>query len=124
MLKTQAAQRNGNLRCDVLAGRTAAAVVLPQGGGPATVAGLPVAIGSLYRLHPDGYLRGYRIIAFVSVSSTTTLAILAGTCWSGGCRTATLQTIPATGHATALVGAVPSGAVFAPGLSPTSLFAG
>jgi len=44
----------------------------------ATVAGLPVAVG-LYTPHPDDPLRAARHVAVLSVSSTTTLAILAGT---------------------------------------------
>ncbi len=59
-----AAAASGALRLDVVAGLTAAAVVLPKAMAYASVAGLPVAVG-LYTV--------------LSVSSTTTLAILAGT---------------------------------------------
>ena len=67
------------LRFDVVAGLTAAAVVLPKAMAYATVAGLARRRRPLYRLHPDGRLRPARLIGVLSVSSTTTLAILAGT---------------------------------------------
>ncbi|MDR7036039.1 high affinity sulfate transporter 1 [Methylobacterium sp. BE186] len=73
--------RNGapaELRFDVPAGLTAAAVVLPKAMAYATVAGLPVAVGLYTAFVPAviyGLLGSLRVL---SVSSTTTLAILTG----------------------------------------------
>ena len=67
------------LRLDVVAGLTAAAVVLPKAMAYATVAGLPVAVGLYTAFVPMliyALLGSSRVL---SVSSTTTLAILAGT---------------------------------------------
>ena len=65
-----------NRRYDVVAGITAAAVVLPKAMAYATVAGLPVAVGLYTAFIPMiayGLLGSSRVL---SVSSTTTLAIL------------------------------------------------
>ena len=67
------------LRFDIIAGLTAAAVVLPKAMAYATVAGLPVAVGLYTAFTPMilyALLGSSRVL---SVSSTTTLAILAGT---------------------------------------------
>src|SRR6187455_3701430 len=67
------------LRFDVVAGLTAAAVVLPKAMAYAAVAGLPVAVGLYTAFVPMivyALLGSSRVL---SVSSTTTLAILAGT---------------------------------------------
>ena len=67
------------LRFDIVAGLTAAAVVLPKAMAYATVAGLPVAVGLYTAFVP---LIIYALLGtsrVLSVSSTTTLAILAGT---------------------------------------------
>jgi sulfate permease, SulP family len=67
------------LRFDVVAGLTAAAVALPKAMAYATVAGLPVAAGLYTAFIPMityALLGSSRVL---SVSSTTTLAILAGT---------------------------------------------
>ena len=67
------------LRFDVVAGLTAAAVVLPKAMAYATVAGLPVAVGLYTAFVPMivyALLGSSRVL---SVSSTTTLAILTGT---------------------------------------------
>lgn len=67
------------LRFDMIAGLTAAAVVLPKAMAYATVAGLPVAVGLYTAFTPMilyALLGSSRVL---SVSSTTTLAILAGT---------------------------------------------
>src|SRR5512139_1005138 len=69
----------GLLKFDVVAGLTAAAVVLPKAMAYATVAGLPVAVGLYTAFIPMliyALLGSSRVL---SVSSTTTLAILAGT---------------------------------------------
>jgi high affinity sulfate transporter 1 len=66
-------------RYDLIAGLTAAAVVLPKAMAYATVAGLPVAVGLYTAFIPMlvyALLGSSRVL---SVSSTTTLAILAGT---------------------------------------------
>ncbi|HET9223708.1 MAG TPA: SulP family inorganic anion transporter, partial [Roseiflexaceae bacterium] len=67
------------LRFDIIAGLTAAAVVLPKAMAYATVAGLPVAVGLYTAFTPMilyALLGSSRVL---SVSSTTTLAILTGT---------------------------------------------
>jgi SulP family sulfate permease len=67
------------LRFDAVAGLTAAAVVLPKAMAYATVAGLPVAVGLYTAFIPMiiyALLGSSRVL---SVSSTATLAILAGT---------------------------------------------
>ncbi|HEY5819040.1 MAG TPA: SulP family inorganic anion transporter [Mesorhizobium sp.] len=66
------------LRFDIVAGLTAAAVVLPKAMAYATVAGLPVSVGLYTAFVPMivyALLGSSRVL---SVSSTTTLAILAG----------------------------------------------
>lgn len=67
------------IRFDVIAGLTAAAVILPKAMAYATVAGLPVAVGLYTAFIPMliyALLGSSRVL---SVSSTTTLGILAGT---------------------------------------------
>ena len=67
------------LRFDVVAGLIAAAIVVPKAMAYATVAGLPVAVGLYTAFVPMivyALLGSSRVL---SVSSTTTLAILAGT---------------------------------------------
>lgn len=68
-----------NLRFDAVAGLTAAAVVLPKAMAYATVAGLPVAVGLYTALVPMAVYALLGSSRVLSVSSTTTLAILAGT---------------------------------------------
>lgn len=67
------------LRFDVVAGLTAAAVVLPKAMAYATVAGLPVAVGLYTAFIPMVVYALLGSSHVLSVSSTTTLAILAGT---------------------------------------------
>jgi high affinity sulfate transporter 1 len=67
------------LRLDVVAGLTAAAVVLPKAMAYATVAGLPVAVGLYTAFIPMVIYAVLGTSRVLSVSSTTTLAILAGT---------------------------------------------
>lgn len=67
------------LRLDIVAGLTAAAVVLPKAMAYATVAGLPVAVGLYTCFLPMiiyALLGSSRVL---SVSSTTTIGILTGT---------------------------------------------
>ena len=66
------------LRFDIVAGLTAAAVVLPKAMAYATVAGLPVAVGLYTAFVP---MIAYALLGssrVLSVSSTATLAILTG----------------------------------------------
>ncbi len=66
------------LRSDLVAGLTAAAVVLPKGMAYATVAGLPVAVGLYTAFVPMIVYALLGSSAVLSVSSTTTLGILTG----------------------------------------------
>jgi high affinity sulfate transporter 1 len=68
-----------DLRFDIIAGLTAAAVVLPKAMAYATVAGLPVAVGLYTAFIPMVIYALLGTSRVLSVSSTTTLAILAGT---------------------------------------------
>jgi len=67
------------LRPDIVAGLTAAAVVLPKAMAYATVAGLPVAVGLYTAFIPMIIYAMLGSSRVLSVSSTTTLAILAAT---------------------------------------------
>jgi sulfate permease, SulP family len=67
------------LRFDVIAGLTAAAVVLPKAMAYATVAGLPIAVGLYTAFIPMVIYALLGSSRVLSVSSTTTLGILAGT---------------------------------------------
>src|SRR5215470_3264219 len=69
----------GGLRFDLVAGLTAAAVVLPKAMAYATVAGLPVAVGLYTAFIPMAIYALLGTSRALSVSSTTTLAILTGT---------------------------------------------
>jgi sulfate permease, SulP family len=66
-------------RLDVVAGLTASAVVLPKAMAYATVAGLPVSVGLYTAFVPMIVYALLGTSRVLSVSSTTTLAILAGT---------------------------------------------
>jgi len=66
------------LRLDVVAGLTAAAVVLPKAMAYATVAGLPVAVGLYTAFIPMVVYALLGSSRVLSVSSTATLAILTG----------------------------------------------
>ena len=67
------------LRFDIIAGLTAAAVVLPKAMAYATVAGLPVSVGLYTAFVPMVVYALLGTSRVLSVSSTTTLAILTGT---------------------------------------------
>ena len=67
------------LRLDIVAGLTAAAVVLPKAMAYATVAGLPVEVGLYTAFIPMIIYALLGSSKVLSVSSTTTLGILAGT---------------------------------------------
>jgi SulP family sulfate permease len=90
-----AGYRKDWLRPDVLAGLTAAAVVIPKAMAYATVAGLPVEIGLYTVFVPMLVYAVLGASSVLSVSTTTTLAILTGADLSGAAS---------TGDAGALVG--------------------
>src|SRR6478735_6074407 len=70
---------DGRVRLDLIAGLTAAAVVLPKAMAYATVAGLPVSVGLYTALLPMVVYAVLGTSRVLSVSSTTTIAILTGT---------------------------------------------
>lgn len=70
---------NAEFRFDVIAGLTAAAVILPKAMAYATVAGLPVAVGLYTAFIPMLIYALLGTSRILSVSSTTTLGILAAT---------------------------------------------
>ena len=67
------------LRLDVVAGLTAAAVVIPKAMAYATIAGLPVQVGLYTALVPTVIYALLGTSRVLSVSTTTTIAILVGT---------------------------------------------
>lgn len=69
---------SGTLRFDLVAGLIAATVVLPKAMAYATVAGLPVEVGLYTALVPMAVYAGLGRSRVLSVSTTTTLAILTG----------------------------------------------
>src|SRR3954454_25255098 len=64
------------LRLDVVAGLTAAAVVIPKAMAYATIAGLPVAVGLYTAFVPMAIYAVLGTSRSLSVSTTTTIAIL------------------------------------------------
>jgi sulfate permease, SulP family len=78
-LTDAAATSSPALRFDLIAGLTAAAVVLPKAMAYATVAGLPVSVGLYTAFIPMIVYALLGTSRVLSVSSTTTLAILTGT---------------------------------------------
>ena len=68
-----------SLRLDLVAGLIAATVVLPKAMAYATVAGLPVEVGLYTALLPMVVYAGLGRSRVLSVSTTTTIAILTGT---------------------------------------------
>jgi SulP family sulfate permease len=76
--KTSAPEASA-MRLDIVAGLTAAAVVLPKAMAYATVAGLPVAVGLYTAFVPMVIYALLGSSRVLSVSSTATLAILVGT---------------------------------------------
>ena len=74
-----AGSSTGGLRLDIVAGLTAAAVVLPKAMAYATVAGLPVAVGLYTAFVPMLIYALLGTSRVLSVSSTATLAILTAT---------------------------------------------
>jgi high affinity sulfate transporter 1 len=99
------------LRADVVAGLTAAAVVVPKAMAYATVAGLPVQVGLYTAMIPMAIYAMLGTSRPLSVSTTTTLAILVGTelqPFASGDAIASLLGVDAT--LTLLVGAILVGA--------------
>src|SRR5271156_1934903 len=70
-------QRNW-LRPDILAGLTTAAVVIPKAMAYATIAGLPVQVGLYTALVPMAIYAVMGSSRVLSVSTTTTIAVLTG----------------------------------------------
>ena len=68
----------GRLRADVVAGLTAAAIVIPKAMAYATIAGLPVEIGLYTAFVPMLVYAVLGTSRVLSVSTTTTIAILTG----------------------------------------------
>ena len=66
------------LRSDVIAGLTTAAVVIPKAMAYATVAGLPLAVGLYTAFIPMMIYAVLGSSRVLSVSTTTTIAILTG----------------------------------------------
>src|SRR5262250_1885449 len=104
---TTTGTRSGAIRADLIAGLTAAAVVLPKAMAYATVAGLPVAVGLYTAFIPMLIYALLGSSRALSVSTTTTLAILAGTQLGIAVPDGDpAKLITATATLTALVGAV------------------
>ena len=104
---TSSALAGGTIRADLIAGLTAAAVVLPKAMAYATVAGLPVAVGLYTAFIPMLIYALLGSSRALSVSSTTTLAILAGTELGVAVPDGDpAKLVAATATLTALVGAV------------------
>jgi high affinity sulfate transporter 1 len=83
MLDWAFAYRREWLSSDILAGLVTAAVVIPKAMAYATVAGLPVEVGLTTALIPMLVYAALGTSRTLSVSTTTTLAILAGTNLAG-----------------------------------------
>jgi sulfate permease, SulP family len=88
-------------RLDILAGLTAAAVVVPKALAYATIAGLPVQIGLYTAAIPMVVYAFLGTSRVLSVSTTTTIAILTGAeltrvasccCWHGHFASASSRT--------------------------------
>jgi len=86
--------RAGTLRFDVVAGLIAAAIVIPKGMAYATISGLPVQVGLYTCLVPMVVYALLGSSRVLSVSTTTTIAILTG---------AQLSEAAASGDATTLM---------------------
>ena len=67
------------LRLDIIAGLTAAAVVIPMAMAHSTIAGLPVQVGLYTALVPMAVYALLGTSRALSVSTTSTISILVGT---------------------------------------------
>ncbi len=101
------AYRKDWLRPDVIAGLTAAAIVIPKAMAYATIAGLPVEVGLYTAFLPMlvyAFLGSSRVL---SVSTTTTMAILTGAALAGTASTGEpAALLRASATLTLLVGAI------------------
>jgi sulfate permease, SulP family len=99
--------RKAWLRPDVIAGLTAAAVVIPKAMAYATIAGLPVQVGLYTAFLP---MLVYAVLGssrVLSVSTTTTLAILTGAALAGAVPAGdSAALLRASATLTLLVGAI------------------
>jgi high affinity sulfate transporter 1 len=95
ILEWAAGYRKEWLRFDVVAGLTAAAVVIPKAMAYATIAGLPVQVGLYTALFPMVIYALLGTSRALSVSTTTTIAILVG---------AELGRVAPDGNAATLIG--------------------
>src|SRR5205809_1748537 len=77
--------RNDWIKLDVVAGLTAAALVIPKAMAYATIAGLPVQIGLYTALVPMVIYALLGTSRGLSVSTTTTIAIIDGRRAGTGC---------------------------------------
>jgi len=95
------------VRADVLAGLTAAAVVAPKGMAYATIAGLPVQVGLYTAIVPMAVYAALGTSRPLSVSTTTTIAILTATALGVAAPNGSgAELIPAAATLAMLVGAV------------------
>jgi SulP family sulfate permease len=100
------AYRRDWIRLDLVAGLTAAAVVIPKSLAYATVAGLPVRVGLYTALVPMAIYALFGSSRALSVSTTTTIAILAGAALSQVSASGTADLATACASLTLLVGAL------------------
>jgi len=101
------AYRGEWFRPDLVAGLTAAAVVIPKAMAYATIAGLPVAVGLYTAFVPMAIYAVFGTSRLLSVSTTTTIAILSAAALGGavpGSEAASLLTASVT--LTFLVGVI------------------
>ena len=95
------------VRADVLAGLTAAAVVAPKGMAYATIAGLPVQVGLYTCIVPMAVYAALGTSRPLSVSTTTTIAILSATALGVAAPNGSgAELIPAAATLAMLVGAL------------------
>ena len=100
------AYRSDWTRLDLGAGLTAAAVVIPKSLAYATVAGLPVRVGLYTALVPMAIYALLGSSRVLSVSTTTTIAILAGAALSQVTASGTADLATACASLSLLVGAL------------------
>jgi len=95
------------VRADVLAGLTAAAVVAPKGMAYATIAGLPVQVGLYTAIVPMAVYAALGTSRPLSVSTTTTIAILSAAALGTAAPNASgAELIPGAATLAILVGAL------------------
>ena len=106
------ARRTTPLRPDVVAGLTAAAVVIPKAMAYATIARLPVEVGLYTACVPMAIYALLGTSRPLSVSTTTTLAILSAAALGDVVRIHGAVTLQASASLTLLVGLILVGASF------------